>query len=88
MNNRSSNFSFIFKNILYSKFSSSKKPQIPTENRLKNLEHVRERLDELEQIIGYYQNDEEQSDDAEPTTNNNTPKHLDKLSNELTAKRL
>ena len=91
MNNRSNNFSFIFENILYLKFSSSKKPQIPTENRLKNLEHVRERLDELEQMITYYQNDEEQSvqsDDEEPTTNKNTPKHLDKLSSELTAKRL
>ncbi len=61
-------------------FNSSNKPAIPTENRLKNLEHIRERLDELEQIITYYQ-----PDDTQQTTNNNPPpKQLD----ELTAKRL
>ncbi|CAF2501109.1 unnamed protein product [Rotaria sp. Silwood2] len=37
--------------------NSSNKSQKQTENRLKNLEHVRERLDELEQIVTYYQTD-------------------------------
>ncbi len=102
------------------RFSSSKKQTIPDENRSKNLQHVREQLDELEQIVTYYQLDlmnqqeeettvyEEaqiQADDVEhlkklimqqkqltpPATannNDNTAKPLDKLSNELAAKRL
>jgi hypothetical protein len=87
-------------------FSSSQNPQILSENRLKNLQHVRERLDELEQIVKYYQtdlNNQEtsiQPDDVQRvqtviqqkqqqiTNNNNNPKQLDKLSSELTAKRL
>ncbi|UJR15533.1 hypothetical protein I4U23_002472 [Adineta vaga] len=74
---------------------SSKQATISTENRLQNLEHVRERLDELEQIVTYYQTDlNSQQDQESPkssfkqTTNNNTPKQLNKLSNELTTKRL
>lgn len=63
------------------------KPPIPTENRLKNLEHIRERLDELEQLITYYQNDLT-NEQISIENNNDTPKHLDKLSNELTTKRL
>jgi hypothetical protein len=30
---------------------------MPTENRLNNLQHVREQLDQLEQIVTYYQLD-------------------------------
>jgi hypothetical protein len=30
---------------------------MPNENRLKNLQHVREQLDELEKIVTYYQMD-------------------------------
>jgi len=86
-------------------FSSSQNPQILSENRLKNLQHVRERLDELEQIVKYYQTDLDNQQDEETsiqpddvqriqqkqqqiTNNNNSPKQLDKLSSELTAKRL
>jgi hypothetical protein len=86
-------------------FSSSQNPQILSENRLKNLQHVRERLDELEQIVKYYQTDLNNQQDEETsiqpddvqriqtaiqqnTNNNNNPKQLDKLSSELTAKRL
>ncbi|CAF1233045.1 unnamed protein product [Adineta steineri] len=65
---------------------SSKKPQLTAENRLKNLEHVRERLNELEQIVAYYQNDDTQ--DQQTINNYNTPKQLDTLSNQLTAKKL
>jgi hypothetical protein len=93
---------------------------MPTETRLKNLQHVREQLDELEQIVTYYQLDlinqpEEETvvyeetpippDDAQrlktliiqqrqqasssaTTNNDHASKPLDKLSNELAAKRL
>ena len=76
-------------------FSSSKQPGISAENRLKNLEHVHERLDELEQIVTYYQTDiDSQPNDESPqvvdgaTANDRTPGQLNKLSSELTAKRL
>lgn len=46
-------------------FSSSNKPQKMAENRLKNLEHVRERLDELEQIVTYYQVDLDKEEDED-----------------------
>lgn len=69
--------------------SAAKKPAIPTENRLKNLEHIRERLHELEQLVTYYQIDlNNQPDEETSIENDNTPKHLDKISSELTAKRL
>lgn len=61
-----------------SRFSSP----IPTEHRLKNLEHIRERLDELEQLVTYYQTNDKFE------TEENAPEHLDKLSTELAAKRL
>lgn len=38
-------------------FSSSKQQTKSDENRLNNLQHVREQLDELEQIVTYYQSD-------------------------------
>lgn len=95
---------------------------MPNENRLKNLQHVREQLDELEKIVTYYQLDiinpqEEETTIFEETSippddaqrlkalimqqrqqtssstintidNDDKPKPLDKLSNELAAKRL
>ncbi len=57
---------------------------------MKNLEHVRDRLDELEQLVRYYQIDlHNQQDEPEfVQQTDNTPKHLDKLSTELATKRL
>lgn len=123
-------FNLSYFNFFILNFSPSKKPSaVTSENRLKNLHHVREQLNELEQLVSYYQMDlvnqpdeettvyEEasiQPDDAQrlkalimqerqkalsssastsstTTTNNNnnaTPKPLDRLSNELAAKRL
>lgn len=79
LKNCKSNFSYpLLHNQLNSRFSSA----IPTESRLKNLEHVRERLDELEQLVTYYQTNDELP------TYTNAPEHLDQLSTELTAKRL
>ncbi|CAF0806651.1 unnamed protein product [Adineta ricciae] len=75
--------------------NSSKQPRISAENRLKNLKHVHERLDELEQIVTYYQTDvNSQPDEESPqvideiTANDRTPEQLDELSSELAAKRL
>jgi hypothetical protein len=76
-----SKFSSLFPSQFKSQFSSS----IPTESRLKNLEHIRERLDELEQLVTYYQTDLHKQHNEQT---DNAPKHLDKLSSELTAKRL
>lgn len=64
---------------------------IPTENRLKNLELIRERLDELEQLVTYYQTDLHHPYDEELTAYEmpeNTPEHFDRLSTELATKRL
>jgi len=56
---------------------------------LKNLEHIRERLDELEQLVTYYQTDLHNQQDEETSIQpDDAPKHLDKLSSELTTKRL
>ncbi|CAF1022732.1 unnamed protein product [Rotaria sordida] len=89
---------------LYEQKNSSNKSQKPKENRLKNLEHVRQRLDELEQIVTYYQTDLNnqhnentliQLDDTQylktflpQTNNNNVSKQFDKVSSDLAAKRL
>ncbi|CAF2161203.1 unnamed protein product [Rotaria magnacalcarata] len=84
--------------------NSSNKPQRETESRLKDLEHVRERLDELERVVTHYQadlNDEETSSQLDnvsyletylqhrsQTNNSEAHQQLDKTSNELAAKRL
>jgi hypothetical protein len=43
------------------------------ENRLKNLQHVREQLDELEKIVTYYQLDLINSQEEETTIYEETP---------------
>ena len=47
-----------------------------SENRLKNLEHVRERLDELEQIVTYYQTDFNYQKDEETSIGSDDERHL------------
>jgi hypothetical protein len=46
---------------------------MPNENRLKNLQHVREQLDELEKIVTYYQLDIINSQEEETTVFEETP---------------
>jgi len=43
------------------------------DSRMKNLQHVRDQLDELEQIIDYYQTDLTQTQDEEQTIYEETP---------------
>ena len=76
--------SSFLKFIFFSSFSSS----IPTENRLKNLELIRERLDELEQLVTYYQTDLHHPYNEATEIPENAPKHFDRLSTELTTKRV
>lgn len=95
------NYKSQFPSLLHSYLNFHISSSIPTENRLRNLEHIRERLDELEQLVTYYHADLLNQPDEEPTAyeiektplqqtanHENTPKYLDKLSDELTAKRL
>ncbi len=55
------------------KSSSIKKQQPPTKNRVKNLQHVRNQLDELEQIVTYYQSDLMNQPEEESTVYEETP---------------
>ena len=53
--------------------STKKQQQQPTENRAKNLQHVRNQLDELEQIVTYYQSDLMNQPEEESTVYEETP---------------
>lgn len=50
-----------------------KKSTLPAENRLKNLDSVRERLSELEEIVNYYQYDLMNQTEEETTVYEETP---------------
>lgn len=55
-------------------FSPMKKAPVPaTENRMKNLQHVRDQLDELEQIVTYYQLDLMEPQEEETTVYEEAP---------------
>ena len=53
--------------------SPAKKSVLPTDQRVKSLQHVRERLDELEEIVTYYQDDLMNQQEEETTVYEETP---------------
>ena len=75
--------------------SPVKKSTLPSDQRLKSLQHVRERLDELEEIVTYYQYDlMNQQQEEETTVYEETPippddvKHLKSLMSQQNQQRV